>query len=73
MYGVEFRKAALNVYFYFNNIKKAAEEVLSIGVATLWRWIHNGIERKQRSKTSFSTVLLDFVKHYVYAHTFIRG
>lgn len=65
MYGIEFRKAALNLYFYyFNNMKKVAQ-ALQIAVATLWRWIQNGIKPKRRQSIPYPTAILHFVEALV--------
>lgn len=53
MYNTTFRKVALSLYHYFGNMKSVAK-ALKIGIGTIWRWINNGIEPKERIKVPFS-------------------
>lgn len=56
MYDKGFRIAAIKLYNYIGNMKKTAK-VLGIGIATIWRWIHNGTKKH---KTSIPETLLSF-------------
>jgi transposase len=69
MYSIEFRTAALNVYFYLNNMKKASQ-ALNIGIGTLWRWVNLGIQPKQRKRIPFPTAILYFINAYIQQHNY---
>ena len=46
VYSEGFRRAALQLYSFFGNMKTVAS-ALHIGVATIWRWLRLGIHRSQ--------------------------
>jgi transposase len=62
MYDREFRKAALRLYDYFGNMRQTAK-ALQIGVATIWRWVHTGIDQAVRiKKVQYTDAILSFLK-----------
>lgn len=61
MYDKGFRIAAIKLYNYIGNMQKTAR-ALGIGIATIWRWIHNGIDPIKKYKTSVPETLLVFTK-----------
>lgn len=61
MYDIGFRKAALICYEYIGSLKSTAK-MLKIGIATIWRWVNNGIDRKTRIKRTYPEFLMSFVK-----------
>lgn len=68
MYDEGFRKAALQLYDYFKNMKKVAE-ALNIGVATIWRWktisIESRMTNRKNTQRKFTTYVLEFVKQVI--------
>jgi transposase len=44
MYPEGFRKAALTLYGYFQNMKKTAQ-ALQVATSTIWRWVHGMVGR----------------------------
>ena len=60
MYNLGFREATIVLYSYLKNMKKTAD-ALNIGVATVWRWLRNGIHPVKRTKVALSETLLAFV------------
>ncbi len=64
MHPIGFRTAAVSLYQYLGNMKKTAT-VLNIGVATIWRWLTNGTQCKQKKSKEFSKALLDFINYLV--------
>lgn len=65
MYSVEFRKVALNLYDYFQSMRKTAK-VLNVSVASLCRWCKrlHPLQRKQTTN-SYVCALSSFVKVYL--------
>lgn len=64
MYSQGFREAAMILYEYLKNMQKVAI-ALKIGVATVWRWKHQGIVPQKRHDTprsKFTEAMLDFIK-----------
>lgn len=64
MYDIGFRHAAIKLYKHIGNMKKVAA-ILNIGIATIWRWSHYGIERKDscnREPKKLKDVLLAFIE-----------
>ena len=64
MYDIGFRNAAIKLYKHLGNMKKVAN-ILDIGVATIWRWLRYGIERKvvcNREPKKLKDMLLAFIE-----------
>lgn len=64
MYDIGFRNAAIKLYKHLGNMKKVAN-ILDIGVATIWRWLRYGIERKvvcNREPKKLKDILLAFIE-----------
>ena len=70
MYEQGFRKAAVELYKYFGNMKKTAA-ALKIGLATVWRWVRIGIQPKTRIQRHFPTALLVFVENLIEQKNFM--
>ena len=64
MYSKGFREAALKLYDFLGNMKNVAK-ALKCGVATIWRWINNGINnkaRKDKPRNKTTEAILSFIK-----------
>ena len=64
MYSKGFREAALKWYDFLGNMKNVAK-ALKCGVATIWRWINNGINnkaRKDKPRNKTTEAILSFIK-----------
>lgn len=64
MYDIGFRQAAIKLYKHLGNMKKVAV-ILDIGIGTIWRWLHYGVERKVicgKEPKKLKDILLTFIE-----------
>lgn len=65
MYSIEFRKAVLKLYDYFQSMRKTAK-ALNVSISSISRWTKDIVPKfRQRVATKTSDALVAFIKNYV--------
>lgn len=65
MYSIEYRKAVLKLYDYFQSMRKTAK-ALNVSIASISRWTKDLYPKiRQRVATKTSDALVAFIKHFV--------
>jgi transposase len=61
MYNMGFRKATITLYHFLGSMKKTSH-TLSIGLATVWRWVRKGPTVTPRKHVPIPEALKEFIK-----------